>query len=133
MLFSNDILQLMYMAYNGACKLSKFYEFENENIMNEKELEEVIYKAVKFITAMSNDTVSEDDGKQVIKQLEQIKFCNLHFVMPRSIHYNDIDRCCDTLFKYIEKHENWFDRKNYIGYMQMIAETIELEKKLNGA
>ncbi len=57
-------------------------------------------------------------------------------VMHRCIAYEDIDRCFDTLFTYMEKREHWFKREQYITYATVIAETIELEKKLkklNGA
>lgn len=54
-------------------------------------------------------------------------------VMHRCIAYEDIDECFDTLFAYIEKRETWFKREQYIAYATMIAETIEMKKKLNGA
>lgn len=73
----------LFTTVGVSCR--NFMNFKNKNIMEEKTFDEIMYKAIKFIVKMSNDTVSEEDGKQVIKELEQIKFCNLHFVTNRAL------------------------------------------------
>jgi len=57
-----------------------FMDLKKRKIMKNKKKDKIITEAIKFIGLMSNDTVSEMDGKKLIKKLKKIKFCNLHIV-----------------------------------------------------
>jgi len=46
----------------------------------------------------------------------------------KHIAIEDIDKCFDSIFKYVEDHVTGFEREEYIKYAIMIAETIQLEK-----
>lgn len=61
------------IAHNGLCKLSKFYGLKELNIMKQKKVERIINEAIGFIHLMSDDTVSNKEGKRVIKQLQRVK------------------------------------------------------------
>lgn len=48
--------------------------------MKQKKVEQIINEAIGFIHLMSDDTVSEKEGKKIIKRLQKVKFCNLPLV-----------------------------------------------------
>ena len=48
--------------------------------MKNKKIRKIVNEAIGFIHLMSDNTVSEKEGKKVIKRLQKVKFCNLHFV-----------------------------------------------------
>lgn len=48
--------------------------------MKNKKIRKIVNEAIGFIHLMSEGTVSEKEGKRVIKRLQKVKFCNLHFV-----------------------------------------------------
>ena len=48
--------------------------------MKKKKQNRIINEAIAFIYIMSNGTVSQKEGKNIIKKLWKVKFCNLHFV-----------------------------------------------------
>ena len=87
---------------------------------------------IKEFTEQFIEVVKDEYGKHNFKQvLDTVNNEFSNSVTCNSIDYKDLDRCFDTLLTYIEKKEPWFDRKQYIFYATMIAETIEIEKKLN--
>jgi hypothetical protein len=45
-----------------------------------------------------------------------------------SIKYEDIARCFETLFDYVEGKNQFFKREEYIEFAKMINKTIQLEK-----
>lgn len=65
--------------------VAEFYEFEKLKIMKDKKRDKIVNEAIAFIHVMSEDTVSENEGKKLIKKLWQIKLCNKHFVSNNEV------------------------------------------------
>jgi hypothetical protein len=60
--------------------------------MKAKKKNRIIDEAISFIHIMSEDTVSEKEGNNIIKKLWRIKFCNLHDVVGQSEQLNFVPK-----------------------------------------